>query len=83
MIISIAVFSSFFSYSEIVKNKVKKKKNELINSPLIFIFILLGLWEAINLFTLDFFASYNLMFIFYIISYIAIIGSFFALDLKF
>lgn len=83
MIISISILSSIFSYTEIVKNKVKKKRSELITSPLIFIFLLLGLWEAINLFTLDFYASYNLMFIFYVVSYSIIISFFLGLNVKF
>lgn len=83
MIISIAVFSSIFSYVEIVKNNVKRHKNEFTNSPLIFVLILFCLWEIINLFTLDFFASYNLMFIFYVITYASIIGFFSGLNIKF
>ena len=82
MVISLTIFSSIFTYFEVIKSKVRNQIN-FIGAPLTFILVVCGLWEIINLLTFNLGLSYSLLYFFYLFSFIILIITFLVLGTSF
>lgn len=68
MIISLSIFLTFFSYVQIVNNKIDKKNNKI--TPFIFLIVLFSLWEFLVLFLYGLNISYDILNSLYLIIYV-------------
>lgn len=73
MLISLSIFTSIFTYSQSASDNFWKKNHGNIYTPFIFILTVISTWEIINLLTFNTGINYSLLYLFYILFYVAII----------